>query len=784
MFFLSRVYSIFSRGIQGPPRARLAACASGQMMLVMPQSACQLVVALLLLARPQAAVSRAGGPGAGGERGHPRPDTSGCFNGTACPANFSAQFQSSMVLQSKPSQAAVYGMAPVAGAVVTVHLAGVAYTATVDTIFTWKVLFPPQPPGGDVTVSAACTKGCTNTTATVLHSVTFGDVWVCSGQSNAELSVGYTFYRNESVASILAGRYDNLRMMLGTHKSSTAPQWVHQTAGGTRWARVTDLVNASADPQSSALFGFPAMCFYFGKSLTDKMRNSSSAPPPPLGMVNAVWGGTMIEQWVPNSAQPKCATWHSPGGALQPDVGGWGARITPSCVGCTVNASSGGCNVSTHPKNCAGNGALFNGNIAPLANMTVKGITWYQGENNAGGDAGSVIQNTGYACMLLQLAKAWQAAFSSTPNTTPSDVPFGVVLLHWGSWEGSPANGGQMHWAETLNHGVLPNPMLPSGFVATAHDIGDPWNTQLCCRGASAAKKGTPASPGLACCCANQPVDHEKCVVSAANEGWGRPGATNRTLYPFPIAPYTNVMISAIHPRTKQYVGRRLATAAWATAYGHSDEPAHGPVISGCSLSSGGVGSAKEITLYFNTSLMKTDTLHFKGCYKQASTGGLPSCATQVLLGTSGSFPRAQAIANHHGAPKEWDYNCSLLNSDRCGNFSTTKGLWQYVGLKQGTLPGTVIVDLSMLDDELWRDDTTGEALSIIGVRYARWSAIDRPICCGAVDFSTEPCPPNSCPLSGSGSDLPAMPFEAEVVDGYCHCLTPQSCDQRSAVAY
>ena len=41
----------------------------------------------------------------------------GCFNGTACPANFSAQFQSSMVLQSKPSQAAVYGMAPVAGAV-------------------------------------------------------------------------------------------------------------------------------------------------------------------------------------------------------------------------------------------------------------------------------------------------------------------------------------------------------------------------------------------------------------------------------------------------------------------------------------------------------------------------------------------------------------------------------------------------------------------------------------------------------------------------------------------
>ena len=161
------------------------------------------------------------------------------------------------------------------------------------------------------------------------------------------------------------------------------------------------------------------MCWYYGKSLTDTMRNSSTAPPPPLGMVNAVWGGTMIEHWVPNGEQSKCATWHSSGGALQPYDGP--PRITPSCAGCTVNASSGGCNMSTHPQNCAGNGALFNGNIAPLANTSIKGMVWCewlraiatvtampdcrmcapdvpaadQGENNAGGDAGSSIQNTG-----------------------------------------------------------------------------------------------------------------------------------------------------------------------------------------------------------------------------------------------------------------------------------------------------------------------------------------------------------------------------------------------------
>ena len=86
-----------------------------------------------------------------------------------------------------------------------------------------------------------------------------------------------------------------------------------------------------------------------------------------------------------------------------------------------------------------------------------------------------------------------------------------------------------------------------------------------------------------------------------------------------------------------------------------------------------------------------------------------------------------------------------------------------------------------MIDSSLFRD-AKDTALSVVGVRYASWSAIDRPICCGAIDFSTQPCPPNVCPLSGSKSDLPAMPFESEIVDGHCKCLDPQTCDQRSAL--
>ena len=49
----------------------------------------------------------------------------------------------------------------------------------------------------------------------------------------------------------------------------------------------------------------------------------------------------------------------------------------------------------------------------------------------------------------------------------------------------------------------------------------------------------------------------------------------------------------------------------------------------------------------------------------------------------------------------------------------------------------------------------------------------------GDLDFSLQPCPPESCPLVGSTSKLPAMPFEAEITaDGKCKCLEPQVCDE------
>ena len=56
----------------------------------------------------------------------------------------------------------------------------------------------------------------------------------------------------------------------------------------------------------------------------------------------------------------------------------------------------------------------------------------------------------------------------------------------------------------------------------------------------------------------------------------------------------------------------------------------------------------------------------------------------------------------------------------------------------------------------------------ITGVRYA-WHL-------GCCPSGQSVCPPNSCPIRGWNSTLPAPGFHAKIVDGKCKCTLPQVC--------
>lgn len=53
---------------------------------------------------------------------------------------------------------------------------------------TWMVVLDPMKPGGPFEVMAQQTLG-TRTLTLGVHDVLFGDVWLCSGQSNMQMTV-------------------------------------------------------------------------------------------------------------------------------------------------------------------------------------------------------------------------------------------------------------------------------------------------------------------------------------------------------------------------------------------------------------------------------------------------------------------------------------------------------------------------------------------------------------------------------------------------------------------
>jgi sialate O-acetylesterase len=215
-------------------------------------------------------------------------------------------FSSSMVLQRAPSKSAVYGhlgapsVTKAAAASIQVTVDGVSeggqhalYTVAAEInadARTWKAFLKPSEQGGNYTIKAACTSGCTGSAS--INDTTFGDVWMCTGQSNMWLPMYHSFTRNKSLQAIMNGTYDNIRLMAGdSQDSATSAPWMH-----VRHAATVGASTSSFNHYPNVLFKFSAACYYFAQSVTDLLReryNNTGKPPPVFGLVGTAIGGSM-----------------------------------------------------------------------------------------------------------------------------------------------------------------------------------------------------------------------------------------------------------------------------------------------------------------------------------------------------------------------------------------------------------------------------------------------------------------------------------------------------------
>jgi hypothetical protein len=150
------------------------------------------------------------------------------------------------------------------------------------------------------------------------------------------LPLKYSFHRNKSVADIQAGKYDNsLRLGIAdSQRGATAPMWT--TPKG---ALIIPPPSGKKPDLDYPLFKFSALCYYYAESLVDLLRNEKGPDASvPIGVVNTAVGGSMIEEWMTNSTTSQC----------------------------------------TNHTSAANNQMLWDSNVVPYLDMTVKGWLYHQ----------------------------------------------------------------------------------------------------------------------------------------------------------------------------------------------------------------------------------------------------------------------------------------------------------------------------------------------------------------------------------------------------------------------
>ena len=136
----------------------------------------------------------------------------------------------------------------------------------------WHVILKNMNAGGPFKMTI---KGRKNTI--VLENILIGDVWVCSGQSNMEMSV---INSNDATAEIAMANYENIRLFTVPRKISDRP--LCDTDKST-WLTCS----------SENIAQFSAVAYYFARRLQKEINV-------PIGLVHASWGGTGVETWTSN----------------------------------------------------------------------------------------------------------------------------------------------------------------------------------------------------------------------------------------------------------------------------------------------------------------------------------------------------------------------------------------------------------------------------------------------------------------------------------------------------
>ncbi|MFA6135005.1 MAG: sialate O-acetylesterase [Phycisphaerae bacterium] len=318
----------------------------------------------------------------------------------------SGVFGEGMVLQQGMS-VPVWGWAQ-ADAQVTVAIAGQSQQATADANGRWMVRLDALQAGGpfELTVSAVQAGSGQPAKVLTLRDVLVGEVWLCSGQSNMQWAVEDL---KNGKAEVAAADFPRIRLYGVPCKAFDEPQ---DNCNG-KWA--------VCSPQT--IHRFSAAGYLFGRELHQTLGV-------PIGLINASWGGTSAEAWTSRLTLEDDADFAQSFENYKKALAAWDAnaaqaRYKSELAEWEVKAAAAKAeekpipykpSLASGPIGIPGPSQLYNGMIAPLMPMAIRGAIWYQGESNM--DRPDL-----YARLLSAMIFNWRTDWDE------GDFSFGIVQL-------------------------------------------------------------------------------------------------------------------------------------------------------------------------------------------------------------------------------------------------------------------------------------------------------------------------------------------------------------------
>ena len=256
-------------------------------------------------------------------------------------------FSDGMVMQ-READANLWGEAKASSTVkITTSWDNKTYSAKAGKDGKWKTTVRTPKAGGPYKITLS------DGEQTVLDNILIGELWICSGQSNMDMPM--KGFKNQpvdgAVEDILHSTDNQLRLFTVKRNSKFAPV---DTVSG-KW---NEAVPASVRD-------FSATAYYFGRELRRLLGV-------PVGLIVTSWGGSACEAWMKADWLKAFPDAKIP--ASQEDIKS--KNRTPT--------------------------VLYNGMLHPLIGVTMRGVIWYQGEDN-------VPRYKTYADMMATMVRGWRA---------------------------------------------------------------------------------------------------------------------------------------------------------------------------------------------------------------------------------------------------------------------------------------------------------------------------------------------------------------------------------------